>query len=146
MTLHLVKLCVGIDRLQDLRIWQAKRLEDLARAERVVELCHKTKQMPRRRAEVLNGGSLYWVIKGFVSARQRILDLKQTVREDGRHCCGIVLDSKIVETRPNLRRPFQGWRYLEANEAPPDLSGSDDGTAEMPPGMREELRALRLID
>ena len=146
MTLHLVKLCVGIDRLQDLRIWQAKRLDDLARAGRVVELCHKTKQMPRRRAEVLNCGSLYWVIKGFVSARQRILDLKQTVREDGRHCCGIVLDSKIVETRPNLRRPFQGWRYLEANEAPPDLSGSDDGTAEMPPGMREELRALRLID
>lgn len=146
MTLHLVKLCVGIDRLQDLRIWQAKRLDDLARAGRVAELCHKTKQMPRRRAEVLNGGSLYWVIKGFVSARQRILDLKQTVREDGRHCCGIVLDSKIVETRPNLRRPFQGWRYLEANEAPPDLSGSDDGTAEMPPGMREELRALRLID
>ena len=146
MTLHLVKLCVGIDRLQDLRIWQAKRLDDLARAGRVAELCHKTKQMPRRRAEVLNGGSLYWVIKGFVSARQCILDLKQTVREDGRHCCGIVLDSKIVETRPNLRRPFQGWRYLEANEAPPDLSGSDDGTAEMPPVMREELRALRLID
>ena len=146
MTLHLVKLCVGIDRLQDLRIWQAKRLDDLARAGRVAELCQKTKQMPRRRAEVLNGGSLYWVIKGFVSARQRILDLKQTVREDGRHCCGIVLDSKIVETRPNPRRPFQGWRYLEANEAPPDLSGSDDGTGEMPPGMREELRALRLID
>lgn len=146
MPLHLVKLCVGIDRLQDLRIWQAKRRDDLARAGRVAELCHKTKQMPRRRVEVLDGGSLYWVIKGFVSARQRILDLKQTVREDGRPCCGIVLEPKIIETRPNPRRPFQGWRYLEADEAPPDLSESDDGTDEMPPGMREELRALRLID
>ena len=146
MTIHLVKLCVGIDRLQDLMTLQAKRLDDLTRAGRVAELCHKTKQMPRRRAEVLDGGSLYWVIKGFVSARQHILDLKQTVREDGQPCCGIVLDPKIVETRPKPRRPFQGWRYLEAGKAPPDLSGSDEGAAEMPPRMREELCALRLID
>ena len=146
MTLHLVKLCVGIDRLQDRRTWQAKRLDDLAREGRIPELCHKTKQMPRRRAEVLDGGSLYWVIKGFICARQRIVDLKETVREDGSPCCGIVLDPKIVETRAKPRRPFQGWRYLDADEAPPDLTAPDDGSAEMPPGMREELRALRLID
>ncbi|MDJ0513129.1 MAG: DUF1489 domain-containing protein [Methyloceanibacter sp.] len=146
MPVHLVKLCVGIDRLQDLRVWQAKRLDDLARIGQVAELCHKTKQMPRRKDEVLDGGSLYWVIKGFISARQRILDLKETVREDGSPCCGIVLDPTIVETRPNPRRPFQGWRYLEANEAPPDLSQSDKSIADMPPGMREELRTLRLID
>ena len=146
MTLHLVKLCVGIDRVDDLRAWQTKRLVNLARMGKVPELCHKTKQMPRRSAEVLDGGSLYWVIKGFVSARQRILDLKQTTREDGSRCCGIVLDSDIVETRPNPRRPFQGWRYLKAEEAPPDLSGSDENGAEIPPGMREQLRALRLID
>ena len=146
MTVHLVKLCVGIDRLQDLRAWQARRLDDLARAGQVAELCHKTKQMPRRKDEVLDGGSLYWVIKGFVSARQRIVDLKETVREDGSSCCGIVLDPAIVETRPNPRRPFQGWRYLEADEAPPDLSAGEDSIADMPPSMREELRALRLID
>lgn len=146
MTVHLVKLCVGIDRLEDLRVWQAKRLDDLARAGQVAELCHKTKQMPRRKDEVLDGGSLYWVIKGFVSARQRIVDLKETEREDGSPCCGIVLDPVIVETRPHPRRPFQGWRYLEAGEAPPDLSASDDFIKDMPPGMREELRALRLID
>jgi hypothetical protein len=146
MTVHLVKLCVGIERLQDLRLWQAKRLDDLARAGQVPELCHKTKQMPRRKDEVLDGGSLYWVIKGYVSARQRIVDLKETVREDGSPCCGIVLDPAIVETRPNPRRPFQGWRYLEPDEAPPDLAAADDSIADMPPGMREELRALRLID
>ncbi|MEM9591864.1 MAG: DUF1489 domain-containing protein [Pseudomonadota bacterium] len=146
MPVHLVKLCVGIDRLQDLRVWQAKRLDDLARAGHVAELCHKTKQTPRRKEDVLDGGSLYWVIKGFISARQRILDLKETAREDGSPCCGIVLDPTIVETRPNPRRPFQGWRYLEAIEAPPDLSQSDQSIADMPPGMREELRALRLID
>ena len=146
MTVHLVKLCVGIDRLQDLRVWQAKRLDDLARAGRVPELCHKTKQMPRRKDEVLDGGSLYWVIKGFVSAHQRIVDLKETVREDGSPCCGIVLDPAIIETRPHPRRPFQGWRYLEPDETPPDLAVADDSIADMPPGMREELRALRLID
>lgn len=146
MTVHLVKLCVGIERLQDLRLWQAKRLDDLTRAGQLPELCHKTKQMPRRKDGVLDGGSLYWVIKGYVSARQRIVDLKETVREDGSPCCGIVLDPAIVETRPNPRRPFQGWRYLESDEAPPDLAAADDSIADMPPGMREELRALRLID
>ncbi len=146
MTVHLVKLCVGIDRVDDLRAWQEKRLEALARMGNVPELCHKTKQMPRRRVEVLDGGSLYWVIKGFVSARQRILDLKKTTRQDGTPCCGIVLDSTVVETRLNPRRPFQGWRYLKAEEAPPDVSLSNEASAEIPPGMREELRALRLID
>ena len=146
MTVHLLKLCVGVDRLQDLKDWQEKRLKALARAGKVAELCHKTKQMPRRRADVLDGGSLYWVIKGFISARQRILDLQETTREDGRPCCGVVLDPEIVPTRLNPRRPFQGWRYLEADEAPPDMRAGDDRDSDMPPGMREELRALRLID
>ena len=146
MTVHLVKLCVGIERLQDLRAWQAKRLNDLARAGRVPELCHKTKQMPRRKDEVLDGGSLYWVIKGFVSARQRVVDLNETVREDGSPCCGIVLDPAFIETRPLPRRAVQGWRYREPDETPPDLAVADDSIADMPPGMSEELRALRLID
>ena len=145
MTVHLVKLCVGIDRLQDLKDWQAKRLASLVRSGKTPELCHKTKQMPRRRDEVLGGGSLYWVIKGFVSARQRILDLKETTRDHGRPCCGIVLDPEIVPTRAHPRRPFQGWRYLEPDEVPPDMRILDKAD-DMPPGMREELRALRLID
>lgn len=145
MTVHLVKLCVGVDRLQELRDWQARRLASLARAGQVAELCHKTKQMPRRRDDVLDGGSLFWVIKGFISARQRILDLKETTREDGRPCCGIVLDPEIVSTRLNPRRPFQGWRYLDPEDAPPDFgaAGSDDG--ELPPELRRELAGLGLL-
>lgn len=146
MTVHLVKLCVGIERLAALQEWQTKRLAALARAGKPSQLCHKTMQMPRRREEVLAGGSLYWVIKGFVCARQRILDLAETTREDGRKCCGIVLDPELVSTRPHPRRPFQGWRYLTVDEAPPDMRGFDEGASDIPPGMREDLRALRLID
>lgn len=146
MTVHLVKLCVGIEKVEDLKNWQAERLRAMARAGETPQLCHKTMQMPRRRDQVLDGGSLYWVIKGIILARQRILDLKKTTREDGRACCGIVLDPAIVTTRPHPRRAFQGWRYLEAADAPPDARLLDSDVREMPPGMREKLRELRLID
>lgn len=146
MTVHLVKLCVGVDTVQDLGDWQVQRLSMLARAGKTPELCHRTMQTPRRRAEVLDGGSLYWVVKGVILVRQRILDLKPATKDDGRACCGIVLEPALVTTRPQPRRAFQGWRYLEPADAPADapmLAGADDG---VPPGMREDLRELRLID
>lgn len=146
MTVHLVKLCVGVDTVKDLKIWQAERLRFLTRKGEVPELCHKTMQMPRRREEVLDGGSLYWVVKGLVLARQRILDLKKTTRDDGRACCGIVLDPTIVGTRPHPRRAFQGWRYLEAADAPADTPLVDNDNEQMPAAMRADLRELRLID
>lgn len=146
MTVHLVKLCVGIDAVEDLRDWQAERLTRLALEGKPTELCHRTKQGPRRRDEVLDGGSLYWVIKGFVLVRQRILDLRAATKDDGTACCGIVLDPDLVTTRPHPRRAFQGWRYLEAADVPPDVGMLGDGHAEVPSGMREELRELRLID
>lgn len=146
MAVHLVKLCVGIDAVKDLKDWQAERLRAMARAGETPELCHRTVQAPRRRDEVLDGGSLYWVIKGFVLARQRILDLSETTKDDGRACCGIVLDPKIVNTHPHPRRAFQGWRYLEVADAPPDARVFENENSEMPPGMREKLRELRLID
>ncbi|HUU67094.1 MAG TPA: DUF1489 domain-containing protein [Methyloceanibacter sp.] len=146
MTVHLVKLCVGVETVQDLRDWQAKRLRTLSREGKTPELCHRTLQAPRRRAEVLDGGSLYWVVKGFISVRQRIVDLRADTKNDGRACCGIVLDSELVGTRPHPRRAFQGWRYLEAADAPPDMRTLDAADRDMPPGMREFLRELRLID
>jgi len=146
MAVHLVKLCVGIDTVKDLKDWQVERLLAMARGGETPELCHRTMHMPRRRDEVLAGGSLYWVIKGFVLARQRILDLKQTTRGDGRACCGIVLDPEIVITRPHPRRAFQGWRYLEVADAPTDARNVESESSEMPSGMREKLRELRLID
>lgn len=146
MTLHLVKLCVGVDSVQDLAVWQAERLKRFRREKRTAELCHRTLQTPRRREEVLDGGSLYWVIKGFILVRQCVLDLRPDVKEDGTACCGIVLDAELVPTRAHPRRAFQGWRYLDPADAPADAEGLFAAADDMPPGMREELRELRLID
>jgi hypothetical protein len=146
MTVHLIKLCVGVDTAKELAEWQAERLKRLVRIKKTPELCHRTLQMPRRRDEVLDGGSLYWVIKGFVLVRQRVLDLRPDVKEDGTACCGIVLDAELVATRPHPRRAFQGWRYLKPGDAPDDAVGFADQADEMPRAMREDLRELRLID
>jgi hypothetical protein len=146
MTVHLIKLCVGVETVEELATWQAERLKRLKRARKTVELCHRTMQMPRRREEVLDGGSLYWVIKGFVLVRQRVLDLRPDVKEDGTACCGIVLDKELVATRAHPRRAFQGWRYLEAQDAPKDAGVIDAAADDMPRRMREDLRELRLID
>jgi hypothetical protein len=146
MTVHLIKLCVGCDTVSELAEWQVERLARLQQAGKKPELCHRTLQAPRRREELLDGGSLYWVIKGFVLVRQRILDLRPDVKDDGTACCGIVLDPALVATRPQPRRAFQGWRYLKAADAPQDVKGLVDGPEDIPRGMREELRELRLID
>jgi len=146
MTVHLLKLCVGVDTVQDLKDWQVERLKTLARSGKTSELCHRTLQTPRRRAEILDGGALYWVIKGFIVVRQRIIDLRSDTKDDGRACCGIVLDPELIGTRPHPRRAFQGWRYLEAADAPPDARLVDSAADDMPRAMREDLRELRLID
>jgi len=140
MTVHLIKLCVGVDTVQELKIWQTER------ARKTLELCHRTMRAPRRRDEVLDGGSLYWVIKGIVLVRQRVLDLRPDVKDDGTACCGIVLDAELVATRAQARRAFQGWRYLPVTDAPSDLRVVDDDDGEMPHAMRADLRELRLID
>jgi len=146
MTVHLIKLCVGCDTVEELAIWQAERLKRLKRARKTPELCHRALQTPRRRDEVLDGGSLYWVIKGFVLVRQRVLDLRPDAKDDGTACCGIVLDKELVATRAHARRAFQGWRYLEVADAPKDAGVVDAAVEDVPRGMRDELRELRLID
>jgi hypothetical protein len=146
MTVHLIKLCVGCDTMEELAVWQAERLKRLKRARKTPELCHRTLQMPKRREEVLNGGSLYWVIKGFILVRQKVIDLRPDAKDDGTACCGIVLDRELVATRAHPRRAFQGWRYLEAADAPKDAAVVDAADEAMPRRMREELRELRLID
>jgi hypothetical protein len=146
MTVHLIKLCVGVDTVDELAAWQTERLKRLKRARKTPELCHRTLQTPKRREEVLDGGSLYWVIKGFVLVRQKVLDLRPDAKDDGTACCGIVLDRELVATRAHPRRAFQGWRYLEAADVPKDVSVVDAADEAMPRGMREQLRELRLID
>lgn len=150
MTVHLIKLCVGTDSIEDLRQWQEERLAGMRQRGERVMLRHCTRSMPKRREAVLAGGSLYWVIKGQVRVRQRITGLQACQDEEGRVYCAIELDPKLVATIPQPCRPFQGWRYLETRDAPPDLADDRDGPAgegdaEPPFEMLAELRSLGLL-
>ena len=147
MALHLIKLCVGADSIEDLASWQAERLKQRRRAgEKRPNLFHRTFQSPKRRAELLDGGSLYWVIKGIVQVRQRLLDITEGHKQDGSPCCLLILKNELVPVRPTPRRAFQGWRYLSADEAPPDLKrGAVSGITAMPPKLRKQLAELGLL-
>ena len=145
MALNLVKLCVGVDRPAELAAWQEDRMRAQSEAGRAAELVHVTRSTPRRRAEVLDGGSLYWVIKRRIQLRQRILDLREVVGRDGIVRCGIVLDRQLMLTRPFPHIPFQGWRYLKAEDAPEDIGPfCPDEEASLPHELRAELHALGL--
>ena len=146
MSLNLIKLCVGVQTIEDLQLRQKKRLKELRAAGKKSHLFHPTYQAPKRQAELLNGGSLYWVIKGVISVRQQITGFEDGTRKDGSRCCLILLDRKLIPVRPTRRRAFQGWRYLSAADAPADLDQSAiSGLAAMPPKMRKELAELALI-
>jgi hypothetical protein len=146
MPLHLIKLCVGVDSIGDLRDWQKARLAAMRKAGERPELSHRTFQAPKRRQEIMDGGSLYWVIKGIVQVRQRLVDLREGTKEDGTPCALLILDRTLVPVRPVPRRAFQGWRYLEAGAAPEDLKRrKGDQIAEMPAKLRRELAELGLI-
>ncbi len=143
MTLHLLKLCVGIDSLSELAAWQSKRVQDMTRAKKKPELIHITRHMPKRKVEVLDGGSLYWVIKGWICARQRLLDLRPVDRDGIAHC-GLVYDPVLVPVQLRPHRAFQGWRYLPSEDAPPDQAlGSM--AAELPEALKRELSSLGLL-
>lgn len=146
MSLNLVKLCVGATSIEDLALWQKGRLaEQKARGE-ATRIFHATFQTPKRQAELLDGGSLYWVIKGVIQVRQRLIGFEDGKREDGSSCCLILLDRALVPVRPVPRRAFQGWRYLAADDAPSDLSHGPGGDlASFPPKLRQELLELCLI-
>jgi hypothetical protein len=145
MTLHLVKLCVGVDDIADLARWQKERAaQRRARGEK--HLCiHRTRMMPKRGDELLDGGSLYWVIKGVIRVRQRLKAIEPGTRDDGSPCTVLALDRKLVRTLPQPVRAFQGWRYLGANDAPADLAAGGAAFQKMPAKMVEELRLLGLV-
>lgn len=139
MTVHLKKLSVGSESLASMRQWQEMRMKA------GFELMHVTRNTPRRAEEVLDGGSIYWVIKGVMCARQPIIELRSMQRADGRPACGIVLTPEIFAVEPTRVRIFQGWRYLEAKDAPVDLPMAADGDEAMPPELVAELRELGLL-
>lgn len=109
------------------------------------EQFHTTRMMPKRRTELLDGGSLYWVIKGNIQARQRFLDIRPFVDVDGISRCKLVLEPVLHETSWAPRRPFQGWRYLDPEDAPPDLAASGADFDDLPADLRRELAGLGLL-
>jgi hypothetical protein len=145
MTLHLIKLSVGTDSIEDLEEWIKLKLKERKKRRQKPESIHTTRMFPKRVDELLDGGSIYWVIKGEILCRERILDLRQVTGKDGIRRCQLVLDPKLVPVRPRPFRAFQGWRYLDAKDAPPDLDRVGRGTAKLPEPMRRELRELGLL-
>ena len=145
MTVHLIKLSVGSESLADLKAWQKQRLSQLKERGLAPELIHVTRQTPKRAEDVLSGGSIYWVVKGGIVARQKLLELRP-LKKDGVPHCGLVYDKKLVPVRWQPRRAFQGWRYLDPKDAPDDLrKGEADAMAELPADMRRELTELGLL-
>jgi hypothetical protein len=139
--LHLTKLAVGVRDIDHIRAIQAER------AVTHPPLRHRTRSSPRRRDEVLAGGSMYWVINGSMLARQRIIDIIEDRRDDNSACTGLVLDPEIVPLVGRPTKPFQGWRYLDPRDAPADMPDmvKAGGLEALPDELRRELRALCLI-
>ena len=145
MPLHMVKMAVGIDSLDHLAAVQKLRRATLKAERGKPILIHKTRNYPKRAEEILAGGSMYWIVKGFVRVRQRILGLERAKDAEGKPRCEIRLDPKLVRIVPMAHKPMQGWRYLEDRDVPKDLAGRGDAAAEMPPEMLAELRKLGLL-
>jgi|SRR6056297_1964214 len=138
---HMVKLSVGTESVETLQVWQksraARTADGLPR--------HVTRMWPKREAEILAGGSIYWVIKGVIQARQRVLRLDEQIGEDGIRRCAVVLDPEIIRTAPATKRPFQGWRYLKPEDAPVDLTPGRENDDDLPPELAGKLADIGVL-
>jgi hypothetical protein len=145
MPLHLIKLCVGCDSIQDLRDWIAEKLKEKKRRRQPLEHIHTTRMVPKRADELIDGGSLYWVSRGELLCRQKLIAVRPFVDKEGVGRCRLVMEPKLVLTQPRPYRAFQGWRYFDPKDAPDDLERAAPGSAAMPDALRRELRQLGLL-
>lgn len=134
---NLMKLCVGARSPEDLEAWQKQRYGGGPSQ-------HVTRMWPKREAELLAGGSIYWVFKGTMLARQKLIALEERLGDDGIRRCALILDPELVRTAAVPRRPFQGWRYLYRDDAPPDLSRARSHDDSLPPALAAQLAEMGL--
>ena len=145
MALHMLKLCVGCDSIADLEGWISESMALWRRLGKPEEQSHTTRMVPKRLAEILDGGSLYWVIKGQVACRQRITDIRPFTDGEGIGRCHLVLEPVVIAVEPRPCRPFQGWRYMDETSVPRDLGAGGGDLLAMPEELRRELRQLGMI-
>jgi hypothetical protein len=146
MPLHLIKLAVGCESVKELKGWVAERMSAAKKKGLPQRHVHITRMVPKKVEDILAGGSLYWVIRGEVAAREKIVAIEPFRDRDGIGRCRLVMQPKVIAVSPRPMRPFQGWRYLAEDAAPPDLDRVTAGNvAAMPEPMRRELRDLGLL-
>ena len=138
MTIHLQKLSVGSESIDTLAAWQAHIVARKRAAGEAPLHEHVTRMFPKQREALLDGGSIYWVIKGLIQCRNKIVGLEEVRRKDGTKACAILMDPELIPVVPTPKRPFQGWRYLQPDAAPADLTDISGGT-ELPPELRTKL-------
>src|SRR4051795_6533477 len=145
MPLHLIKLAVGCESVKDLKGRIAERMRTAKKKGLPLRHIHITRMTPKRIDELLAGGSLYWVIRGEIAAREKIIAIEPFRDRDGIGRCRLVMQPKVIAVSPRPMRAFQGWRYFEADVAPPALGRSAASVAAMPEPLRRELRDLGLL-
>ena len=140
-TINLVKLSVGTETVQNLADWQAnpavRTADGLPR--------HVTRMWPKRSEELLKGGSIYWVIKGIILCRQKVLRLDEIFGVDGIRRCAIVIEPQLIQVAATPKRAFQGWRYLPTADSPPDLSRPRASDDDLPPELQAELANIGIL-
>ena len=139
---HLIKLCVGADSVESLQAWIDWRAEQARAAGKKPEQFHTTRMIPKRKDELLDGGSLYWVIKGSIQVRQHLLDIRPFRDSEGIQRCDLIMEPRLILTEWQPRRPFQGWRYLKPEDAPKDLGSGEQSIS---PELRSDLSELGLL-
>jgi hypothetical protein len=144
MTLNMLKLCVGADSIEHLEDYIKARYQRGGQYLINGKAFHTTRMVPKRIDEILDGGSLYWVIKGNVQCRQRLAGIEPFTDSEGISRCHLLLEREVIKTQWQPRRAFQGWRYLTAVDAPRDLSAGEIA-ADLPAHLRAELTSLGLL-
>lgn len=143
--LHLLKLCVGAESVDQHRNWIVERMADRRARGLDPRPRHTTRMWPRRAKELLNGGSLYWVVRGVIASRQRIEDLHEAIGADGIRRCEIILDPTVIRVEARPRRPFQGWRYITGDDTPPDLRDQNAPMVDLPATLVQALDGLGVV-